>query len=571
MGESIGHAAVFDVMSNIWGRSPDFASYNNANTLTSFARIQNEKYDLIVDTGRGGLGAIIVQAAGNDQTNANGDAANSTRFTATVAATYQNGDIAYYSNYGTGILISAPASNLTTDITGPDGYTSGNYVHGFGGASAATPVVSWVVALMLEAAPDLGWRDVQNILALSAAHTGSDWGAGAKQYEVDTWMDNGAENWTGGGMSFSRSYGFGMVDAFAAVRLAEVWIMISSASATLDNEAHFSVTGGAVSITDGGTVLDTISGVTDIRLEHIEVSVDIDHSRGGDLTIELISPDGIKFRMFEAEIGWNGTEISQSFTFDADWAFGVTGVLGTSAFGDCTLRVTDALGGGTGTIFDWAVDFYGSNATVDDVHHFTQDFLSYAQTQTGRTSLADSNGGTDWIQLTSIIDDVVADMAVDITVAGTLWTTLAGTVENIATGDGDVWVSGTADANNILAGRGADWINGLGGDDLLRGGSGADYLIGGGGRDVADYGGSGVGLVVDLAAAWVNAGEATGDVFQGIDGLNGSAHDDTLRGGSLGDTLRGGSIRSGNDISNGRKIGGKMGNTVLGIRCDVDR
>ena len=36
------------------------------------------------------------------------------------------------------------------------------------GTSAATPILSGIIALMLEANPDLGWRDVEHILALTA-------------------------------------------------------------------------------------------------------------------------------------------------------------------------------------------------------------------------------------------------------------------------------------------------------------------------------------------------------------------------------------------------------------------
>jgi len=38
-----------------------------------------------------------------------------------------------------------------------------------------------------------------------------------------TWQDNDAANWNGGAMHVSHDYGFGEVDALAAVRLAETW------------------------------------------------------------------------------------------------------------------------------------------------------------------------------------------------------------------------------------------------------------------------------------------------------------------------------------------------------------
>jgi len=41
---------------------------------------------------------------------------------------------------------------------------------GFTGTSASAPQVSGVAALMLSVNPNLGWRDVQHILALSSRH-----------------------------------------------------------------------------------------------------------------------------------------------------------------------------------------------------------------------------------------------------------------------------------------------------------------------------------------------------------------------------------------------------------------
>ena len=83
----------------------------------------------------------------------------------------------------------------------------------FGGTSAAAPIVSGVVALMLDANPYLGYRDVQEILAYSARQTSVTSGY---QY-------NGATNWNGAGLHFSNDFGAGLVDAHAAVRLAETW------------------------------------------------------------------------------------------------------------------------------------------------------------------------------------------------------------------------------------------------------------------------------------------------------------------------------------------------------------
>ncbi|WP_152986643.1 S8 family serine peptidase, partial [Pseudovibrio sp. POLY-S9] len=75
-------------------------------------------------------------------------------------------------------------------VENDNGSTFGDDYEATQGTSFAAPIVSGVVALMLEANPLLGWRDVQEILALSA-----------KQVDDPSteWSTNGASTWNGGG------------------------------------------------------------------------------------------------------------------------------------------------------------------------------------------------------------------------------------------------------------------------------------------------------------------------------------------------------------------------------------
>ena len=54
-----------------------------------------------------------------------------------------------------------------------------------------------------------------------------------------SWSTNGATNWNGGGHNVSHDFGFGLVDAHAAVRLAETW----TTQRTADNELVIAVSG----------------------------------------------------------------------------------------------------------------------------------------------------------------------------------------------------------------------------------------------------------------------------------------------------------------------------------------
>src|SRR5262249_55514677 len=103
------------------------------------------------------------------------------------------------------------------ELTNDNGSTFYSEAQTATGTSFAAPVVSGIVALMLEANPRLGYRDIQEILALSARTVGTD------ASNPTDWTSNPPTNWNGGGMHVSHDYGFGEVDAKAAVRLAETW------------------------------------------------------------------------------------------------------------------------------------------------------------------------------------------------------------------------------------------------------------------------------------------------------------------------------------------------------------
>ena len=147
--------------------------------------------------------------------NSNLDCRANLRYVIAVGAVNETGKQSYYSESGANVLISAPSSDgkdtrgiVTTDLSGELGYSDTSYFREFGGTSAATPVISGVAALLLEVNPDLTWRDVKKILALSAYQNDA----------TDTeWIQNGAGHW------INHKYGFGVVDAEAAVRLAYTW------------------------------------------------------------------------------------------------------------------------------------------------------------------------------------------------------------------------------------------------------------------------------------------------------------------------------------------------------------
>ena len=284
----------YDVVNNSWGATANFDI-----NVVPVGTVQQGILDAVTQ-GRGGLGTTVVMAGGNDRAkggNTNANALTANRAVIVTGAINAQADIstltigqAPFSNPGASILVSAPGSNVASTsriLMGDDGTIFGNDTQTTQGTSFATPIVSGIVALMLEANPKLGWRDVQQILALTARKVNDP--------NTDT-VYNSAGNWNGGGMHTSHDYGFGDVDARAAVRLAETW----QGSHTSGNERHLgsgegSMNGAAnlgVAIGDGAVVTRTLAIGAGVRAEHVTVSLDVTHSNWGDLTVELISPTG---------------------------------------------------------------------------------------------------------------------------------------------------------------------------------------------------------------------------------------------------------------------------------------
>ena len=105
----------------------------------------------------------------------------------------------------------------------------------------------------------------------------------------------------------------------------------------------------------------------------------------------------------------------------------------------------------------------------------------------------------------------------------------------------DQLAAATADIKiTASGGDGNDTLSGGTANDVLNGGPGADTLIGNGGVNSADYSTSPIGLTVSLANPASNTGEAVGDTYTTIEGLIGSAFNDTLIGDAKDNTLVGG-------------------------------
>jgi subtilisin-like proprotein convertase family protein len=518
-------AANYDIMSNSWGWSGGYSRAQNLADATSQSSHDIDLWETVVGTGRDGLGTIIVKAAGNDTLNSNGDGWNVSRYTLTISATDNLGKATYYTNYGSDILVAGPASAVTTDMTGDAGYNDGidtdpvpvDYTSTFNGTSAATPTVAGVVALMLDANENLGWRDVENILALSAHHTGSALGAATgTTYEIGTWATMGGKLWNGGGTEYHQSYGYGMVDAFAAVRFAEAWAVIYPGLAlTSANEqsATINYTGAALAISDatGQTTMNLVSN-SNITVESIMITLDVTHANARDLELYLKTPDGKMIAIYQHD--GNGRLMDNGLT----WAFTVDNLRGYSAAGTWSIVAKDTVTGSIGTLDDASITFYGSASTAtNDVYNFTQDFQLMAGYEASRKVIDDTNGGTDWLNFASMETALNISMAAGGKIKfGTTTVASLGTgvsdFEKLYAGDGNDTVNGNELNNEIWGARGNDSLLGNSGNDSINGGVGADKLFGNAGLDTI-VGGDGNDSITGAAGNDLLFGNAGSDTF----------------------------------------------------------
>ncbi len=323
---------LIQIKSNSWG------PFDGQGTLDDSGPLVKAAFKSSIETGRGGLGTIHVWAAGNgfSDDNVNYDGYASSIYTIATGAVTDTGARSNYSEPGASKLISAPSSGGNQGITTTTLVQNESYTDDFGGTSSATPLISGVCALILEANPNLGWRDVQEILIQSAVKVSpSDAG----------WNTNGA------GFDFNHEFGAGMVDATAAVALANGWTnlppqqSILLASGTL-NAAIPDDSSAGTSTTFDLTQDDAL------RVEHVTLTANITHPDRGDLTILLTSPNGT-----ESFLAVPQSDAGANFT---NWKMMTVHNWGENSQGVWTLKVSDSVSGQTGTLSNATIELFGA-------------------------------------------------------------------------------------------------------------------------------------------------------------------------------------------------------------------
>ncbi len=336
---------LIQIKTNSWGPSDTGTVLEAPGSLTLSA------LKSAAENGRGGKGSIITWAGGNglqSNDNSNYDGYANSIYTIAVGGFDSLSRQAYYSEPGANLVVTSPSGGsgsalgkTTTDRTGSSGYSSGDYTDSFSGTSSATPTAAGVIALMLEANPNLGWRDVQEILLRSSKKVNP---------SDSDWFTNAA------GISHNHKFGGGLIDASAAVTMAQSWVNLPP-----QLKRTIAQTGLNVAIPDQnatGITREFVVGAADnIRTEHATVTVNITHTSRGNLKITLTSPSGTVSRLAEVH--------SDSGDNFSNWTFMTVRNWGENAQGTWVLRISDEANTSNttgGTLTAATLDIFGGSA-----------------------------------------------------------------------------------------------------------------------------------------------------------------------------------------------------------------
>ncbi|XP_076102317.1 furin-like protease kpc-1 isoform X3 [Mytilus galloprovincialis] len=324
------------IYSASWGPDDDGRTVDGPATLARKAFFDG------ITKGRGGLGSIYVWASGNggrDGDSCNCDGYTNSIHTLSISSATEYGNIPWYSEACSSTLATTYSSGsggekqiVTTDLrkTCTETHT---------GTSASAPLAAGLVALALEANPGLTWRDMQHIVV----HT-----AKKANLKADDWIVNGVNR------SVSHSFGYGLMDAGAMVRLARNWTKVPEQHIceirSRDVDKPIPMNGKITVYLDTDGCEGTLDHVK--YLEHIQARITLTASRRGEIQIFLISPMGTRSTLLARRAHDNSRE---GFN---NWAFMTTHSWGETAKGTWILEIEN--GASSSQLKQWSLVMRGT-------------------------------------------------------------------------------------------------------------------------------------------------------------------------------------------------------------------
>ncbi|RPG39526.1 MAG: hypothetical protein CBD46_004165, partial [Gammaproteobacteria bacterium TMED186] len=229
-----------------------------------------------------------------------------------------------------------------------------NYVSTFNGTSSAAPSVAGGIAVLLDAYPNLSWRDVKHIIAKTSRKLDFERSYSRNDIVQYEWELNAA------GYNHHYWYGFGAFDLDAAINYASSYI------STLGTFTNY---GWVYSTEDDGSNLNLVIPSFSLRedtisynpssdnnfVEFIQVVIYLDKDTPRDIGLSLVSPQGTEINILQPFTNVSGNPNGNWFVI------GVSGFYGENIKGDWDLKIVDYTNNeDSGILVNWGMNIYGN-------------------------------------------------------------------------------------------------------------------------------------------------------------------------------------------------------------------
>ncbi|XP_042225475.1 furin-like protease kpc-1 [Homarus americanus] len=332
------HIDKLDVLSASWGPTDNGAKVEGPGKLTKQAFLKG------IEEGRRGRGVVYVWASGNGGLmgdNCNLDGYTSSIYTLSVSALTEKGISPFYGEPCSSTLASVfvggdqflevakerkrhNGKQLRVVVPELDGHCS----ESFQGTSAAAPLMAGIVALVLQANPNLTWRDVQHLVV--ATTTPSD-----EALKEEGWQTNAR------GKKFNLRQGFGAVDAGKMVEAATKWRNVGPQQTAILFMLHGfrnMQPNTWLNITEKLDLSRVPSEVRMTGVEHVVANVTIIHPQRSGLVIFIVSPSGTTSQLLTHR---SSDKSTLGFT---SWGFMSVHLWGEEPAGTWTVAIKDSSG-----------------------------------------------------------------------------------------------------------------------------------------------------------------------------------------------------------------------------------
>lgn len=236
------------------------------------------------------------------------------------------------------------------------------------GTSSSAPVVSGVIALMLEANPYLSWRDVKHILAETADKVdvlGSNilphpYGVTLGDHVYDyKWVTNNA------GKRFSNWYGFGRVNAIKAVQTALAYnypLGVFEQTKKEDGTWYYDsgdLTDQVIYDENPAPLENSLWVGHNLVIENVQIQITTDHPFPGNLSVVLKSPKNTESRILTLNNNMYAEEL-EDFTLSSNAFYG------EESAGHWTIKITDGDSlFGSGKLLRWRILINGHRKSTE--------------------------------------------------------------------------------------------------------------------------------------------------------------------------------------------------------------